>query len=112
EGSKYYEGLSIDLDRDGTLNKIEMLWTTHTEQRGKLWSSFRTEVWIPLAGAEPGSLAVRKYPLDLWLVEDPAEPGATPELRWSRRGWHEGQLDVGGKPAFVLITELEMDGVF
>ena len=55
---------------------------------------------------------LRPYPVSLWFVEDPQEPDAPPALRWSRRGWHEGVLEIGGKPAFVLITEMEMDGVF
>jgi thiol-disulfide isomerase/thioredoxin len=61
----------------------------------------------------------RPYPLSLWYVDDPAwyieDPAATeiPQtLRWSRRGWHMGKVDIGGKPAYVVIDEYEMDGVF
>ncbi|MFK7959858.1 MAG: thioredoxin family protein [Phycisphaerales bacterium] len=54
----------------------------------------------------------RPYPINLWFVADPLEPDAEPALRWSRRGWHEGSCTIGGLPAYVLVTDRAMDGIF
>lgn len=107
-----FDVLRIDADRDGVFSDAETQTCTPNEQRAKWWSNFRAELTIPLADSDATSHGTRAYPIDLWFVEDPQEPDAPHELRWSRRGWHEGQLDIDGKPAFVLITEMEMDGVF
>jgi thiol:disulfide interchange protein DsbD len=107
-GAAHYNTLWIDLDRDGTWSDAEKLTTTPNEVRHKWWSSFDAIVMVPTSTG--GS--ARPYPVSLWYVEDPQEPDAAPALRWSRRGWHAGKADIGGKPAWVLITELEMDGVF
>jgi thiol:disulfide interchange protein DsbD len=107
-----FDVMRIDADRDGVFSDAEKQTCTPGEQRGKWWSNFQAELSIPLADSGAAPHFARAYPIDLWFVEDPQEPEAPPELRWSRRGWHEGQLDIGGKPAFVWITEMEMDGVF
>jgi thiol-disulfide isomerase/thioredoxin len=105
-GSAHYDQLAIDLDRDGAFGAAERLTTTAKEQRGKWWSSFAATVEVPF----PGGLR-RPYPMNLWFVADPQEPAAEPALRWSRRGWYEGELEVDGKPASVMVTERQMDGV-
>ncbi|MFM1870776.1 MAG: hypothetical protein RL398_198 [Planctomycetota bacterium] len=107
EGAERFDRLWIDLDRDGKQADAELLATTPKEQRGKWWSSFAADV--PVATSAGG---LRPYPLSLWFVEDPQEPGAAPALRWSRRGWHAGELQIGGRPAYVYVTEMVMDGVF
>ena len=105
----HFNQLWIDANRDGKQTPDELLKTSPMERTGKWWSSFGPVlVPIPIAGSKTN----RPYPINLWYVEDPQEPTATPALRWSRRGWHEGQVTLGGKPAFVLITEMQMDGVF
>ncbi|MCA9284784.1 MAG: thioredoxin family protein [Phycisphaerales bacterium] len=115
-GATHYDRLWIDADRDGELAPDERLETTPNESRGKWWSSFSGEVAVPLSTASAaqreGKPAARPYPLSLWFVADPVEPEVPPVLRWSRRGWHEGTVEIGGRPAFVLITEMHMDGVF
>jgi thiol-disulfide isomerase/thioredoxin len=107
EGAERHDLLWIDADRDGTFAEAERLETTPKDQRGKWWSSFSTTLSIPVAG--DGS---RPYPLSLWFVADPQEPDAPPTLRWTRRGWHHGEATLGGKPVFVLVTEMRLDGVF
>lgn len=109
EGSERYDRLLLDTDRDGRLGESERLTTRPRDQRGKWWSSFEAEIAIPLAGGQKG---MRPYPLSLWFVEDPREPDAKPALRWSRRGFVEGQVEIAGQKAFVLVTEMHMDGVF
>lgn len=112
-GAAHFDVLQIDIDRDGKLSEGERFTTKPSEQRGKWWSSFEATLSIPVPADETGEVpAPREYPVSLWFVEDPQEPDAKPALRWSRRGWHEGEVQIGGKAAFVLITEMEMDGVF
>ena len=109
-GSEHHDLLWIDADRDGELRDAERLRATPNLQRGKWWSSFSTEIAIAMtvAGAQAAS---RPYPLALWFVEDPQAPEAEPQLRWSRRGWTEGWIEIADRPAVVLVTEMQMDGV-
>ena len=100
--------MQVDLDRDGKFGEKEAFTCSPSERNGNWWSSFSTgDVMVPMKGD-----GVRRYPISFWFVEDPSKPDATPTLRWSRRGWHEGTVEIDGKSAFVLITEMEMDGVF
>jgi thiol-disulfide isomerase/thioredoxin len=105
-GAAQYDCLAIDLNRDGAFAADERFTTQPAERRGKWWSSFEAVVQV-LFGA-----VRRPYPMSLWFVVDPAEPQAPPALRWSRRGWCEGTVELDGKPAHVLVTEAVMDGVF
>ncbi len=111
-GAPHYNTLWIDVNRDGKLGPGEKLVVEPKLIRGKWWSSFDTIVEVPNESAGPGGATTRPYPMALWYVEDPVEPDSIPALRWSRRGWHAGTVEVDGKPAWVMITELEMDGVF
>lgn len=108
----HFDTLSIDLDRDGKFHATERLVAVPKDQRGKWWSSFEATALVPFAAEGANKARTVPYPLSLWFVEDPQEPTAPPTLRWSRRGWHEGTTTLDGKPALVLITEMEMDGVF
>lgn len=100
--------MAVDLNRSGSFETGEVFTCEPSERNGSWWSSFTTgDVMIPTKGGE-----MRGYPISFWFVEDPAKPEAPKTLRWSRRGWHEGQVEIDGKPAFVLITEMNMDGVF
>lgn len=111
--SEHYDVLVFDKDRDGAFAAHERLTTTANLNRGKWWSSFSTNVPIAIPGEENATHEVfRDYPMALWFVEDPTEPDAPPVLRWSRRGWHQGTIELGDRPAYVLITDMEMDGVF
>ncbi len=109
EGAAHYDRLLIDQNRDGEFGEAELLTTQPREQRGKFWSSFSTTLSIPLPGEDGES---RPYPVSLWFVVDPLEPAEVPQLRWSRRGWHQGEVMLDGIAAVVLLTERQMDGVF
>lgn len=111
-GEAHYNTLWVDVNRDGKLTDNEKLTIVPKETRGKWWSSFDTVVSVPIAAAPGHPAMTRPYALALWYVEDPQEPHAKPTLRWSRRGWHLGELQIAGKPAYVLITEMEQDGIF
>jgi thiol-disulfide isomerase/thioredoxin len=108
DGSKWVNRFSVDLNRDGVWQDGEIYSCEPSERNGNWWSSFTTgDVMIPTKGG-----AMRGYPISFWYVEDPTKPDAPKTLRWSRRGWHEGTVEIDGKSAFVLITEMNMDGVF
>lgn len=108
ENSEHFDRLWLDIDRSGGFDLKEIFVTQPTQRNGNWWSSFTTpDLPIPLAGK--GS---RAYPITFWFVVDPTAENAKPTLRWSRRGWHEGKTTIDGKDAYVLITEMVMDGVF
>lgn len=111
-GAARFDALWLDGNRDGRFDEAERRVTTPSETRGKWWSSFEAELAIAIDAAGEAAPTSRAYPLSLWFVEDPLAPDAPPTLRWSRRGWHEGQCVIDGQTAFVLVTEMEMDGVF
>lgn len=108
DGAEHFDRLSVDLNRDGKFGEGETVDTKPTLRNGNWWSSFTTpDVQIPLTKD-----GIRSYPISFWFVFDPSAPEAKPTLRWSRRGWHEGTVSIEGKPAYVLVTEMVMDGVF
>lgn len=106
-----FDQLAIDNNRDGRFGDDERATATPKEQRGKWWSSFpASTVQVPFRNGDDTQL--QPYPIVFWFVADPQEPDAAPTLRWTRRGWHEGTFAVDGKTGHVLITEMQMDGVF
>lgn len=106
-GAAHFDRLAIDLDRDGAFGDGERLTTTPKDNRGKWWSSFDAEAQVPFPGG-----ARQPYPIALWFVADPQEPDAAPALRWTRRGWRHGVVDLGGAEAHVVLVERALDGVF
>lgn len=112
EGSARFDVLRLDLDRDGELEGHEVRICEPSLTRDKWWSTFEAELQIPEAAGSTGSATSRPYPVSLWFVEDPERPEEAPVLRWSRRGWHEGRALLEGQWVHVVLTELEMDGVF
>lgn len=111
--SPHFDQLAIDLDRDGAFDAAEILTTTPTDRRGRIWSSFATTLQLDVPADGAGAPATtRAYPLAMWYVADPAEPDAPPRLRFTRRGWHAGQAVVDGAVAIVLIADGDLDGVF
>lgn len=110
--AEHVDQLWVDVDRDQVLTEREVLKAEPKELRGKWWSTFETVLAIPVVSDAGKPPSTRPYPISLWFVEDPKEPAAKPALRWTRRGWHQGQVELDGKPAFVWITEMHLDGVF
>jgi thiol-disulfide isomerase/thioredoxin len=109
-GAEHFDRLALDCNRDGSFGDDERFTAKPKEQRGKWWSSFEATVQVPFG---VGDAALRQpYAMSLWFVADPQEPDAPLALRWSRRGWCEGAFEFDGKPVHVLVTEMEMDGVF
>ncbi len=112
EGSAHFDLLFIDINRDGQFDATELFQTTVTENNYKFWSSFDAVVGIPVTDPVSGLGAVNPYPLSLWYVDDPRVDDEEPVIRYSRRGWMEGHVELGGAEALVLVTENVMDGVF
>lgn len=107
--SAYFDRLLVDHDRDGTFGSGDTLSTEPTETRGRMWSSFEDVVDVAVPGGDPPA---DPYALSYWFVYDPEEPDAEPVLRFSRRGWMEGDAVIDGVPARVLVAESVMDGIF
>lgn len=104
------DALAVDLNRNGAFEESELLTCQPNENRGKWWSSFSTNVPIPVL--DPwGEMETTPYPINLWYVRDPLEPDAAPALRWSRSGFFTGTCQLGGADAFIMICESDMDGV-
>ena len=110
--AEYFDGLFIDLNRDGEFSDTELHETTVTERNYKYWSSFDAVVGVPISDPETGASAINPYPLGLWYVEDPRVEEEEKVIRFSRRGWMEGSAVVDSVEAVMLVTESVMDGVF
>ncbi len=111
---EHYNQLAIDMDRDGKFGGSEdtLLTCTPKERRGKTWSSFSGVVMVPFEKIRDQKEVNNPYPLSFWYVFDPQEPDADPVIRFSRRGWMEGQAETEFGIIRILLTERMMDGVF
>jgi len=109
-----YDQLQLDLDRDGEFGEEgdTILTCTPNERRGKTWSSFSGVVKVPFKKSKGHKAVVNPYPLSFWYVFDPFEPDADPVIRYSRRGWMEGQIETDDGIICLMLTERQMDGVF
>jgi len=112
QGEKYFNRLIGDWNRNGGLDDDTVLTTTPSETRGKFWSSFATVVDIPVIDPVSGEGVINPYALSFWYVEDPLEPDQEKVLRFSRRGWMLGSLELDSVSAVIMLTEMEMDGVY
>lgn len=105
------DALALDSNRDGVFDDHELLSTTPTVRRGKTWSSFTGTVQVTTRAPDDTEVLL-DYPMSLWFVVDPEDPGAEPTLRWSRRGWMEGSVEVEDGVLAVILAESVMDGVY
>jgi hypothetical protein len=111
-GAQHNDLLWIDADRDGKFSEREKLSATPKETRGKWWSSFESELSIPVAAEE-------RREGDATRVSRVAVV-----RRRSRRARREARVALVAarlarrpgadrrQTAWVLITEMEMDGMF
>lgn len=103
--------LKIDLNGDAKFDDGEMYQIKASKSRGKFWYSFKTT--IPLAaGEDQVATEPRPYAISLWHVIDPREPANEQAIRWSRDGWHEGQIKLGDQTCTVVISDSDSDGLF
>jgi len=110
--SEYPDLLKGDWNRSGSIDDDSVIKIVPKESRGKMWSSFKAIIEIPVKDPYTGLQVVNPYPLDFWFVYDPLEPGADKVLRYSRRGWMEGDFIADTVRGRILITEMQMDGVY
>ena len=117
EGGGGNASWKIDVNRDSEFQEYEIFELEATERKGKFW--YQTpQVTISLKAAEgntgegQATDGTRPYAIELWHVFDPFEPEKEPVIRWSRRGWHEGQVKLGDQTCTVVISDLDLDGSF
>jgi thiol-disulfide isomerase/thioredoxin len=112
EGQNYYDRLVGDWNRNEILDDDTVLTTTPSEVRGKFWSSFEHVIDVPVVDPVSGEGAVNPYALSFWYVEDPLEPDQEKVIRFNRRGWMWGEIGLEGVSAVLMVTEMEMDGIY
>jgi thiol-disulfide isomerase/thioredoxin len=110
--SVYPNRLTGDWNRSGDIEDDSIICTTPMETRGKIWSSFNAMIDIPVRDPVSGRQEVNSYPLSFWYVYDPVEPNAEKVIRFSRRGWMEGVFQMDTISGLILLTEMQMDGVY
>lgn len=98
---KIYPGM------DRSASDVQEAKMTVSINRGKKWYSATYDIDLPFQKDD-----VRIYPISVWYVEDPEQPDADPIVRWSRKGWHQGQFHLGNKSCHVLVTDANADGQF
>ena len=112
EDQKYFNRLLGDWNKNGSLSDDTVLITVPNEIRGKFWSSFETTLHIPVRDPASGESATNAYTISFWYVEDPIEPVIEHVLRFSRRSWMQGNFELDGVPAVMMLAEMEMDGIY
>jgi thiol-disulfide isomerase/thioredoxin len=103
--------LFFDLNRngdfadDGPAAAFEAVMSQN-ERTGDWWSSFNDiELRIPYDGG-----ATEPFLVNAWIVRDGDAP---PDLmRFSRRSWRSGTIEVQGVPALVAVMDSDNDAVF
>ncbi len=113
EGATYYDRLWVDANRDGVQDSLENLTTTPSETRYSMWSSFSTTVFVAVTDTLTQEETINPYPMALWYVEHMREGEITePILRFSRRGWMQGRVNVDGIEAHIRLSESAVDGLY
>ena len=98
----------VDANRDGARSENEVAILKGTERRGAIWYSGQIDLSLPLLSG-----GTRLYPVNYWYVVSPDRKPDDPEvMRWTRRGWLEGEFKFGNQQAHVMITEAKADGVY
>jgi thiol-disulfide isomerase/thioredoxin len=106
---KPYDRLYLDRDGDGKL--LEKPVTAEPKVvRNNVWSSFEATV-RENHGKAGAAAAFEDYPLSLWVVVE--KEGDTPDLiRFSRRGFLAGTVQIGDGTFDVILSDGNNDGVF
>jgi thiol-disulfide isomerase/thioredoxin len=110
--AKYPDMLRGDWNRSGGLEDDSVIRTEPRETRGKIWSSFKAVIDIPVKEPGSGKMEINPYPVDFWYVYDPVEPDAEKVIRYSRRGWMQGSFETDSSGGLILLTEMQMDGIY
>ena len=97
--------LQMDLNGDGSFGDQETVTIKPRLTRGKYWYSSTGSIEIPVSEGK-----TRPYPFSVWYVLDPDSNESG--IRWSRRGWHEGEFEFGQKKCTAVITDRDSDADF
>lgn len=109
DSGTYFNTLFIDQNQNGQFEDSERIDTDPSELRGKIWSSFNAAVFISVTNPWTKKEEKNIYPISLWYVLDPSEEADEEVLRFSRRGWLEGNTMIHGVEATVIFAEAVMD---
>lgn len=106
--------LEADIDGNGTFEESEASTIKPRLSRQKIWYSGRLELQLPTAEQDDSSTTSkpRNYPVSVWYVFDPAEKEMEVLMRWSPRGWHQGEFSIAGQPCMMVVSERVKDGIF
>ena len=104
--------LKIDLNGDSKFEDGEVHKLKLTERRNKLWC-MSPDVTIALKAASGKTTdQTRPYSIALWYVVDTNEPDKQPDIRWTRKGWHQGSFKLGDKTCTAVLGDFDLDGSF
>jgi len=102
-----FDRLVIDTDGDGSFEDEATRTATPREVRGTIWTSFDAVMQVRHAAegeAEP-------YPIGLWVtVQTPGEVPAF--VRYSRRGFLEGRVEIEARAWQVVLSDADNDAVY
>ena len=56
--------------------------------------------------------AVFRIQRNFAYIDDPLETDAKPILHWTRTGWTEGRVLLGGKQRWIQLTDNNLSGIF
>ena len=104
--------LKIDLDGDSKFGEGEIHKIDPTVRRGNFWYSSPDITVAVNTGKEAAASPSRAYPISLWHVVDPREPNEKPVLRWTRKGWHQGEFNLGNQTCTAVLSDYNLDGLF
>jgi thiol-disulfide isomerase/thioredoxin len=110
QGSQYYDTLSIDRDRNGILNRDEVIIAKPSLVKGKMSSRFETVIPVPATDPKTGKEVSNPYQISL-TYREPTDTETKKVLLLSRQWWLEGSAMIDGARAYVLISEYVQDGV-
>jgi thiol-disulfide isomerase/thioredoxin len=111
KNNEYYNSLAIDHNQNGIYEDSEHILCTPSESRGKIWSSFNAILDIKAKDPWTKKETSIPYALSFWFVEDPQVENPEPVIRFSRKGWFEGEFVLDSVKTSIMLTEGLMDGI-
>jgi thiol-disulfide isomerase/thioredoxin len=100
--------LKVDHNHSGSFEPAEVYTAKPKLESGVWWTSF-DDVTFHFAYDRSRSIP---YTTQLWFIDDPLEPDAKPILHWTRTGWTEGRVLLGGKQRWIQLTDNNLNGIF
>jgi len=111
-GSASYDKLCIDNNRNNAFDQEEWIETKPILNNGRMHSNFTAEVKVPTTDPITNQPDQNIYHMSVWYIEDPQDASQGKILRFTRQWWLEGKVEINGIRALILLSEMNMDGVF